>query len=290
MPMNQKPIDRAMLYSDVYTYLHNVYFTIKSFLVDIYVKRYVIYELAKRDFQAKNKASYLGPLWGCLQPMLFVLLLWFVFSIGLKTNPGQDVPFVVYLISGKVAWIFFTESIGASATVIKQYDFLLKKGDFRLSILPIAKQLSSLISHVTLLGIAVFIGLWYGFSPGIYLFQVGYYFGGLFLLLLGLGWMIASTNIFVQDVSNIVSVIVQFGFWLTPIIWNISKIPERYQWIIQLNPMCYIVLGYRDSLVYKIPFWTKPYQTLYFWCVTTVIVVVGALVFRRLRPHFAEVL
>ena len=62
-----------------------------------------------------------------------------------------------------------------------------------------------------------------------------------------------------------VSIIIQFGFWLTPVFWNIKMIPEAYRWVIKLNPIYYIVNGYRDSFVYKIPFWEHPYETLYFW-------------------------
>jgi ABC-type polysaccharide/polyol phosphate export permease len=126
--------------------------------------------------------------------------------------------------------------------------------------------------------------------PGVYTLQLIYYLAAMFFLLLGLGWITSSTSIFVQDVSNIVMIITQFGFWLTPIIWNITRIPEKYRWIIKLNPMCYIVNGYRDSLIYKIPFWSKPYETIYFWFFTLMVLLIGVVVFRRLKPHFGEVI
>jgi ABC-type polysaccharide/polyol phosphate export permease len=141
-----------------------------------------------------------------------------------------------------------------------------------------------------LLLVTIIVAWLHNILPSFCAFQLIYYLVALFLLLLGLGWITSSTSLFVQDVSNVVSIIAQFGFWFTPIIWNIDRIPVKYQWIIKLNPMCYIVNGYRDSLIYKIPFWSKPYETLYFWFFTVTVLLIGVVVFRRLKPHFGEVI
>ena len=263
---------------------------IKNFIGIIFRKKDAIYELAKRDFQAQNKNTYLGIIWGYVQPLTYILLLVIVFSVGLRSNPGGDVPFVVYLISGMIPWQFFSGTLTSLTQVVKTHSFLVKRGDFSLGILHIAKILSDLVPHLILLGIAIIVSWFHGLSPDVYTFQLIYYIGAMFFLLLGLGWITSSTSIFVQDVSNVVTIIAQFGFWFTPIIWNITRIPERYQWIVKLNPMCYIVYGYRDSLIYKIPFWSKPYETLYFWFFTTVVLLIGVVVFRRLKPHFGEVI
>ncbi len=264
---------------------------IKKFLEIIFQKRSAIYELAKRDFQAENKNTYLGIIWGYIQPLTYILLLVLVFSIGLRTNPGgKGIPFVVYLITGMISWQFFSGTISSLTQVVKTHSFLVKKGDFSLSILHIAKILSTIIPHLILLAIAMIVCWFHGFLPSVYTLQLIYYLAAMFFLLLGLGWITSSTSIFVQDVSNVVNIFTQFGLWLTPIIWNIERIPPKYQWIVKLNPMCYIVNGYRDSLIYKIPFWLKPRETLYFWFITTIVLLVGVVVFRKLKPHFGEVI
>jgi ABC-type polysaccharide/polyol phosphate export permease len=264
---------------------------IKKFLGIIFRKKSAIYELAKRDFQAQNKNTYLGIIWGYIQPLTYIILLALVFSIGLRANPaGKGVPFVVYLISGMISWQFFSGTLISLTIVVKSHSFLVKKGDFSLSILHISKILSAIIPHLGLLIVAIIVCWFHGFLPGIYTLQLIYYLAAMYCLLLGLGWITSSTSIFVQDVSNIVIIITQFGFWLTPIIWNITRIPEKYRWIIKLNPMCYIVNGYRDSLIYKVPFWSKPYETLYFWFFTLMVLLIGVMVFRRLKPHFGEVI
>jgi lipopolysaccharide transport system permease protein/teichoic acid transport system permease protein len=263
---------------------------IKKFVGIIFQKKDAIYELAKRDFQAQNKNTYLGIIWGYIQPLTYIFLLVLVFSIGLRSNPGGEVPFVVYLISGMIAWQFFSATFSSLTQVVKTHSFLVKKGDFSLSIIHIAKILSALIPHLVLLLVTISVCWFHGLLSGVYTLQLIYYLASMFFLLLGLGWITSSTSIFIHDVSNVVTILTQFGFWFTPIIWNITRIPERYQWIVKLNPMCYIVNGYRDSLIYKIPFWSKPYETLYFWFFTSIVLLIGVVVFRRLKPHFGEVI
>ena len=262
----------------------------KKFLQDIYDKRSILFELAKRDFQQQYMGSYLGFIWVYLQPLLFVTVLYLVFTMGFKSGSSSDgVPFVVYLISGMIAWFYIANNLNAGTNVIRQYSFLLKKLDFRLSMLPIVKLLSSTIPHVFFIFIAVLIAALNGIYPTFYLFQVIYYFIAMFALLLGLSWLTSSTNVFVPDVSKTVSVIITFGFWLTPIFWDINKVPEQYQWIIKLNPANYIVQGYRDSIIAHVGFWEKPYETFYFWVITIIFLWSGITVFKKLRPHFAEV-
>lgn len=261
-----------------------------GFLRGIYDNRSVLYELAKRDYQQQYMGSYLGFIWVYLRPLLFIGVLYFVFTFGLRGgNTESALPFVLYLISGMIAWLFFAENFTVAPEVIRQYSFLLKKVDFRLSVLPIVKLLSATIPHFVFIALAIVTAWSYGIGPSWYLLQIPYYFFAMFLLLLGLGWLTSSSRIFIKDVSDVVGVLVQFGFWLTPVFWKLSAIPEPFQWIIRLNPMVYIVEGYRDAIVYHRWFWDKPYDTLYFWGVTILIMWVGISVFKKLRPHFAEV-
>ncbi len=262
----------------------------KYFFTDIYEKRSILFELAKRDFQRQYMGSYLGFVWVYLQPLLFVTVLYLVFTMGFKSGSSSDgVPFAVYLISGMIAWFFIAENLTAGTAIIKQHSFLLKKVDFRLSMLPIVKLMSSAIPHLFFIFIAIFIAALNSIYPTFYTLQIIYYFIAMTALLLGMNWLTSATNLFVSDVSKLIGVIVTFGFWLTPIFWDLAKVPEQYQWVVKLNPAVYIVEGYRDSIINHIGFWEKPYDTLYFWTFTGIILWLGITVFKKLRPHFAEV-
>ncbi len=252
--------------------------------------RGAIYEIARRNLVAEYSGTYLGMVWTFVQPLAFIVVLWLVFAVGLRSNPGRDVPFVVYLITGQVCWHFFSATLGALTNVVQAHSFLVKKGDFNLAMLHVAKILSSVVPHLALIVLCVIVCWTQGIPPAFHAFQLLYYLTGMLLLLLGLGWLTSSTSVFIEDVSNVVSILIQFGFWLTPIIWNPTMVPVKYRWLVMLNPMAYIVGGYRDSLVYHRTLWERPLEAAYFWGVTAVVLLGGAMVFRRLKPHFGEVL
>lgn len=264
---------------------------IKKFTQTIVRHRHTIYELAKRDFESQYKSTYLGFIWGFLHPVTYVLVVLLVFTIGLRSPVSRNgIPFVIFLISGMIPWQFFSTTLSSITRVINSHSYLIKKGDLSLAILHIARILSNLVTHVLLVVIIIFIAWAYGYIPGIQTFQLIYYIFAMSVLLLGSGWITSSTSLFIEDVANLVTVSIQFGFWLTPIIWDISIVPAKYRWILKLNPVCYIITGYRDSLFNGPPFWVHIHETLYFWGATTIILVAGAVIFRRLKPHFGEVI
>ncbi len=268
----------------------NLFYSLNGFVRDIYQKRDLIYDLARRDFQQQYKGSYLGFVWVFLQPLMFIGVLYMVFTLGFRAGRSTgDVPFVLYLVSGMIVWFFFAKNLSDGSNIVKQHSYLLKRMNFRLSILPVVKLASSLIPHMFFILMAIVLAWINGFPPGLYTLQIIYYFFSMIMLLLGLAWLTSSTNLFVSDVSKLVKIIVQFGFWLTPIFWNISRVPEAYQWILKLNPVFYLTTGYRDSLLYHVWFWERPWDTLYFWVFTTITLYIGITVFKKLRPHFAEV-
>jgi lipopolysaccharide transport system permease protein/teichoic acid transport system permease protein len=130
----------------------------------------------------------------------------------------------------------------------------------------------------------------FGYAPDIYSLQVVYYLFSSIVLMLGISWMTSSLVIFLRDIGQVIGMFLQFGFWLTPVFWSLKTVPERYHLIVKLNPLYYITEGYRDSFFYKTWFWEHQGQTTYFWVTTAIIFVSGAVIFRKLRPHFADVL
>ena len=261
-----------------------------KFLNELFKRRFLIYTLVKRDFQNQYTGSYFGLIWNFIQPVAFIFILWFVLSTGFNMKSGNGLNQIFWLVSGMISWLYFSDVFSASTQIVQQYSFLIKKVDFSLGILPIVKILSSFINHLIFILLTFIFGLIAGITPSFYWIQILYYSAALQVFLLGLCWFTSSTAIFVKDVSNVVVILVQFGFWLTPVFWNADIVPSQFHWFIKLNPLAYIVTGYRDSLIYQIPFWDKPLQTVYFWLFSLIILFAGALVFKRLRPHFAEVI
>jgi len=261
------------------------------FLKHITKNRKLLFTLAHTDFKEQYLGSYLGVFWAILRPTLFIIVIWFIFGIGFKAKPTTDgTPFILWLLCGFIPWFFFSEAVNKSMNAIVSNTFLVKKVAFRVSILPLVKILSALYMHIVFILIVVSVFILYGYTPTIYWLQIPYFMGCTVILVLGLGWLTSSLKVFIKDVGEIVGVIIQFGFWLTPIFWSIDIIPEKYQAMLKLNPMFYIIDGYRNALINDRWFWSNANDTLYFLIIISIILVVGAITFKRLRPHFGDVL
>lgn len=264
--------------------------TFYRFLRDIFKNKRLLIDLAKNDFKSRYMGNYLGILWAFVQPIITILIFWFVFQVGFKSMPVDNFPFILWLMAGIVPWFFFAESLQGGTNSILANSFLVKKVVFRVSLLPIVQIISALTIHLFFILVLLGMFLFYGYSPSLYWLQIPYYLFCTIVLVLGISWMTSSIVVFFRDLGQIVSMIVQFGFWLTPIFWSMKILPERFHDIIQYNPVYYIVEGYRDSLIYNTWFWEKPALTLQYWIIAMIFFFGGAVVFRKLRPHFADVL
>ena len=266
---------------------------IKSFFYFIrliFLQRDLILSMAKREVATQYIGSLLGFIWTFINPMVMIFVFWVVFSVGFRVKPTNNVPFVVWLTAGMAAWFVFAEIVNGSAGAVVSNARLIKKTIFPSQILPVIKIASCLITHsvflLVLIGLIIFQKMPFSF----YFLQFIYYLICLSVLALGLGWIVSALNVFIRDVGQIVAVIIQVGFWATPIFWDIHMMPTKVQILFKLNPMFYIVQGYRESFIYFQPFWIHPRQTIYFWVVTVTIFAIGALIFQKLKPQFADVL
>ena len=247
--------------------------------------------MIKNDFKKQYLGSYLGLAWAFIQPITFILVIWFVFEIGFRVGPTTgDTPFFLWLICGMIPWFFFSNALNNGTNAVVGNAFLVKKVSFRISILPFVQIGSALIIHLSLVIFLLITFLFYGYMPSIYWLQLPYYIFCSVVLLLGLSWLTSSVRVFIKDVGNFIAVILQIGFWATPIFWSLDLVPQKYRYIIELNPMFYIVDGFRDTFINNIWFWEKSSLSIYFIIFSSVTLIFGAIVFRRLRPHFGDVL
>ncbi len=261
-----------------------------KFIFLILQQKKLIFILAKREVRAQYVGSFLGFIWTIIHPAVLIFVFWVVFSVGFKTKPMNDIPFVVWLTAGLAAWFVFSEIVGGAAGSVIANAHLIKKTLFQSQILPVVKIVSCLITHSIFLCVLflLIVGMRLPFS--LFFFQFFYYFFCLAILSLGISWAVAVLNVFIRDVWQIVCVALQVGMWATPILWDVRIMPSIVQSLLKLNPMYYIVQGYRESFIYFVPFWKHPVLTLYFWVLTLMIFFFGAFVFKKLKPHFADVL
>jgi lipopolysaccharide transport system permease protein len=260
-----------------------------NFLRHILNNRYMLYELTRRDFKQKYAGDMMGLAWAVLDPLAMMAIFWLIFGLGFRGGRDMGVPFVAYLITGLASYMCFQGSLSQATGSIKAYSFLLKKVDFRVSILPMVKIFSEYLLHCIVVAVMVVILIANGIYPSLYWSQFLYYAVAMGVLLLGLSWFSSAVSLFFPDINNIISILLRFLFYLTPIFWNIEMLPKKVHWMMKLNPMYYIVTGYRDSFLFRRGFWEEPFLGLYFWGVTALVLMIGIMVFSRLKPHFADV-
>lgn len=269
-----------------------------SLLSHLVSDRKLIWNLAKNDIRKRFAGSYLGVIWAFVQPVITVLLYWFVFEKGLNSKAtdlrtGIEIPFVLWLMAGLVPWFYFQEAMNGGTGVLMEYSYLVKKVVFRIDTLPVVKIISALFTHLFFVAFAIVLFWLMGYAPDLYTLQVIYYSVCMIVLTTGIVYATGAVTVFFRDMKEVVGIVLQIGMWVTPIMWNFESMTQIPGWaksILKLNPMYYVVLGYRDALINKIGFWENPSLTIYFWVFTIVVFALGTSVFKRLRPHFADVL
>ena len=246
----------------------------------------LIINLAKNDFKTRFAGSYLGIVWAMIQPLVTIVVYWFVFQIGLKSGDMIEYPFIIWLVAGLVPWFYFS---GTGAMI--EYSYLVKKVVFKIDILPLVKIISALFVNSFFILIAIVLCWIYGYAPSLYTLQLVYYLFSMIALVVGIVYLTSAVVVFFRDLNQIIGIILQVGIWATPIMWPAEKnLSEGLHLIFKLNPMYYIVDGYRDSLLGQVWVWDKPLWSLYFWIFVLLMFVFGTRVFRKLKIHFADVL
>ncbi len=265
--------------------------------LDFWKNRKLIWKLSKNDFKTRYAGSYFGVAWAMVQPVVIVLVYWFVFQIGLNNataelKQGIHVPFVLWLVSGIVPWFYFSESLSNGTNALLEYHYLVKKVVFNIDILPLVKTIASLFIHAFFVLFMVFLFALYGYYPGLHTLKILYFSASLIVFVTGVCMFTSALVIFFRDLSQIINIFLQVGIWMTPIMWSLEDLLAKYPFLIilKLNPLCYIVYGYRGALFQTDTIAGLGWMNIYFWAVTVLIWVIGSCVLRKLKVHFAHVL
>ncbi len=253
--------------------------------------RKIYCELIINDFKSRYNGSFLGMIWGFIQPIVTILIYWLVFQYGLKSGERPDgVPYVFFMISGAVPWFFFSEAWGGITTSFLDYSYLVKKLNFKVGLLPLVKLGSAWIVHIVFLAFTTVVLNFSGYYASWYYLQTVYYMFAIIIFAALIGLITASLAVYIRDVIQVVGIIIQIGFWATPVCWGGGIGLGFLETVLKCNPMYYCVEGYRKSLVYRQGFWEEPLYALYFWAVMAALSVLAAYMYRKLRPNFADVM
>ena len=223
-----------------------------QFLRNLVERRSLLFQLVRRDFQQRFIGSAAGWIWGVIHPLVQLVTWWFVFERLMKFKLAPN-PFThnypLYLFAGMLPWLLFSDTVQRSTTSLLDQSNLITKTVFPSEIVPVSVFLSSLVSHGLALALVIAatgvilnqISIFLILLP-VYVFVVG-------LLAVGVGWIVASLHVFQRDTAQVLSVILQFWFWLTPIFVTENLYSGKAHLLLVANPLSHIVRSYRFLLL-----------------------------------------
>jgi teichoic acid transport system permease protein len=249
----------------------------------------LIFRLSSYDVKSKYRMHYLGAFWQILNPLVQVMIYWFVFGIGLRGGaPVGDTPFFLWLIVGLYPWIFINQTITLGSNSVYSKIQLVAKMKFPVSVLPVTAIVGNLYTFLILMVILILLLLLNGVTPGIYLLQLPYYIVCMFFLLLGITLLLSTVTTIIRDIQNLVQYVMRMMLYVLPILWNVDELPELFVDIFRLNPIFYIIEGFRFSFLGGEWFYQDIAYMLYFWLITFLILLMGSFVHIKFRHKFID--
>jgi lipopolysaccharide transport system permease protein len=266
----------------------------RHFLRNLVERRALVAQLVRRDFEQRYVGSAAGWLWGVVHPLVMLASWVFVFQICLKMPLPEGIRnYPVFLFAGFLPWMLFQETVTRSAGALVEHANMITRTVFPSEVVPVSIFLSSLIHHLIGVGLAaaavaiVFktfsikgLLLALVLLP-VYMLTVG-------LLSVGVGWIVSSLHVYLRDTGQVLSVAMTLWFWLTPIMITEQQVPPRFRWLVQWNPMAWIVRAYRERLLSASgPHW---HELAILAAYSGTVFIAGGLFFRHLKRGFADVL
>ncbi len=263
---------------------------LRGFFVEMYNSRTILTILTKNDLKARYAGSFFGIVWSFAQPLFTIFIFWFVFQLGFKSQPVDNMPFILWFLPAYIPWLYVQDVVLNATGCMREYSYLVKKMKFRVTILPAIKVASSYAIHMCFAAIMFFAYAVYGVKPTWLYLQLIYYSVAMVVFVSGISWLIAAFAVFVKDFSQIVGIILQLGYFAIPVFWSEAQMEPGIIRILKLNPVYYIVQGYRDSMCGTGFFWDNPWYTIYFWVFALFVFWAGITLFERVKKHFADLL
>ncbi len=248
--------------------------------------------LATVNQRRMYRSSDLGWFWALVKPLFYLCIFYFAISIGFrhaKDIDGIICPYFVWLMAGMIPWFYMRDMILGGAGCFRKYKYLVTRSTFPVSTIPSVIAVSFLYIHVIMIGIGFVICICFKTYPSIYWLQIPIY--ALFMVLLTVIWNMASGLLAVisGDFMDLLKAVNPAFFWLSGILFN-SRPLEHAQIFFKLNPITYIVEGYRNAMCYHIWFWEDMESFGYFILVLAVMAIVAVWLYKKLRRVLPDII
>lgn len=272
---------------------------IKYVLTENFKNLYRIYSIAKYELLGDMRDSKFGIVWNFLSPAIQVFTYWLIFGIAWNRKPitlrNITVEYLPWLVVGYAGWWFIQPCITKGCSAIYSKINVITKMKFPVSVLPATIVCQELFNHACMLIIAFVTLMITGWYPTVYWLQIFYYMFCAFCLCESVTLILSVLTMLWRDVKKLITSIIRMLMYFSPVIWNCQfgkHVPHAalLNRIMKLNPIYYIINGYRDSIFYGIGFWEHKYMSVYFWILTFILFGVGCMLMYKFKKKFIDLI
>jgi lipopolysaccharide transport system permease protein len=255
-------------------------------LKEAYVYRELLAFLVWRDVKIRYRQTLLGGLWAILQPFIAMLIFSFIFN-RLAHVQSDGPPYKLFAYAGLAPWTFFSTSVTQSSNSLIANHQLVSKVYFPRIFIPLGAIGALLVDLFLSLGLFAAMMLYYRWPLTWAVLWLPLFIAGAVLAAAGSGLILSALNVSFRDVKYAVPFMVQMGLFVTPVIYPAHYIPQRWQFLLGLNPMAGVVIGFRHALLGSPASWEVVGVSL---AVSVFLFIFGLLIFRRMENRFADII
>jgi lipopolysaccharide transport system permease protein len=255
-------------------------------LKELWAYRELLYVLAQRDIKVRYKQTVLGVAWAVIQPLATMLLFSLVFG-RLAKLPSDGLPYPIFVYAGLLPWTFFANAISTSGNSLVGQQHLISKVYFPRLIIPLSSIGTGLIDFAISALILLALMFYYGIGWSLNLLAVPFLILVVIFIALGVGTLLSALTVSYRDFRFVIPFMVQFWMWATPVVYPASLFPEKWQWVLFLNPMAGLIEGFRSAFLHR-PFdWTGIGISM---SVAVVVFTLGVFYFEKMERRFADII
>ena len=253
---------------------------------EIWAYRELLYFLTKRDIKVRYKQTVLGGLWAIIQPF-FSMVVFTLFFGKLAKVPSDGIPYPIFVYAGLLPWTYFANALSASGNSLVGSANLITKVYFPRLIIPASASLAGLLDFFVAMSILLAMMVYYNFMPGFGILLFPFLVGVTFMCSVGVGLWLSALNVQYRDIRYAIPFLIQIWMFVSPVIYPVSMVDKKYQWLLAINPMGGVIKAFRASLL--------GHQSIdwHLLAISTVVIFVlfasGLSYFRRMERTFADV-